>query len=227
MKRSILLALAALSLFSCSKSGGGNEPEPEKPTGPTVTINNVAYPTVSIGTQTWTSVNYRGTGGINYNNTSTVDEKQGKLYTLAEAKAILVPEGWRLPTLGDYQQLCTYLGGKSNNVGNIVDLADMLLSDGNSKKLISKEWTAAGGTNDSGFNAYPSGTIEQNAFYGMGTTTVFWTSSLNSGTYPYTITVTRRENDNYNGQTFNYFGTTYAYSTKLDRSCSIRFVKNN
>jgi uncharacterized protein (TIGR02145 family) len=226
MKRLILMATTALFLFSCSKSDNGTTTEPDKTTGTTVAINNVDYPTVKIGTQTWTSVNYRGAGGINYNNTATIDEKQGKLYTLAEAKAILVPEGWRLPTLGDYQQLCTYLGGKSNNVGNIVDLADMILSDGNSKKLVSKEWTAAGGTNESGFNAYPSGTIEQNAFSGKGTSTTFWTSSL-SGTYPYTITVARRENDNYNGQTFNYFGTTYSYITKLDRSCSIRFVKNN
>ncbi|UEG53439.1 hypothetical protein LLH06_00410 [Mucilaginibacter daejeonensis] len=41
MKRSILLAFAALSLFSCSKSGGSNGTEEVKPSTPLTPVHEV------------------------------------------------------------------------------------------------------------------------------------------------------------------------------------------
>ena len=145
MKKLLILTLvASATLFSCSKSST-SKPQ----TANTVTINGTAYNTVTIGTQTWTTVNYNGDGGVNYNNSSTNVAANGKLYTLTEAKAITLPTGWALPTQDDYTTL---------------------LATSSAFGLMSKSsWTTGGGTDVSGFNALPVGYYHHNAFDGTGT----------------------------------------------------------
>jgi len=77
MKKLLILTLvASATLFSCSKSSN------TKPTtANTVTINGTAYNTVTIGTQTWTAVNYNGAGGVNYNNSTTNNLNRISRYT--------------------------------------------------------------------------------------------------------------------------------------------------
>lgn len=153
MKKPFILALiTGLMLYSCSKK---RTPQPQNQN--TVTINGTAYNTVTIGNQTWTTVNYNGAGGENYNNNSSNVVAYGKLYTLAEAKAISLPTGWSLPTQGDYTTL---------------------LAATTAEGLMSKTgWSSAVGTNSSGFNAVPAGYYNQASFNGKGTDAIFLTSS--------------------------------------------------
>lgn len=214
MKRLLLLAATAFMLSSCSKSNNGSEPEPEKPIGTTVTIGNIAYPTISIGSQTWTTVNYRGDGGTAYNNASTVDAKQGKLYTWAEATAISVPNGWRLPTLVDYKALAASQGGTTSTISN------ELLNATNTKKLLSKDWTTMGGTNTSGFNALPVGVYYGNRFREQGTGTSFWTSLQTNTQTATAIHVIDHQDPSVT------FATSSDSENKTEKF-SIRFVKDN
>src|SRR5580698_8233523 len=137
-----VIIITGVMLTSCSKK---STPTPTQLSN-TVTISGTAYTTVVTGTQTWTTVNYNGTGGVNYNNSSTNNPNYGKLYTLAEAQAISLPTGWRLPTQTDATRLLVYAGATgTSNIG----------ADGDSTvsiKLKSKSaWTLTQGNNNSGF----------------------------------------------------------------------------
>ena len=115
-------------------------------------INGTFYPTVEIGNQTWTSVNYNGPGGVNYGDSLNNNAIYGKLYNYTEAEAISVPQGWRIPTRQDCLQLLINLGAKGN-MFNIYILPDTL-----TYQLMSlKTWMPALGTNITGFNAVGAG----------------------------------------------------------------------
>ncbi|WP_461450142.1 FISUMP domain-containing protein [Mucilaginibacter sp.] len=176
MKKLLLLAfLSGTTLFySCSKSSS------TKPTIPSTTAT--ITDTVVIGNQTWTSVNYNGSGGVNYNNSSTNDPTYGKLYTLAEAKAIVLPKGWHLPSTDDFNTLMKNLG--------------VTLQDGNGyyqpsqtvtlQLMSTSKWTLQSGGNNTGFSAYPAGfynTSESKGFSSQGTEADFITTSTLVG-YP-------------------------------------------
>src|SRR5688500_1131369 len=109
MKQQIFLLMlsASVAFTSCSKN---NDPTPEESN--TVEIAGTTYQTVKIGTQTWTTVNYNGTGGVNYNDGAN-DPTYGKLYSFQEVKAISgLPSGWRVPTEDDVKKLLSVVGTK-------------------------------------------------------------------------------------------------------------------
>jgi uncharacterized protein (TIGR02145 family) len=198
MKQLLALTLiAGITLASCSKKA--NTPNPQAIN--TVTINGAAYPSVKISSQTWTATNYNGTGGVNYNNSNTNIPNNGKLYTLAEANAIVIPDGWRLPTQDDY----TTLLASSSALG-----------------LMGKtSWTIGGGTNSSGFNALAVGYNHHNAFDGTGTDAVFITTS-ELADYPGIPSSFNIYQDNTGtGAVLSDFVV-----TATDRA-SIRFIKSN
>jgi uncharacterized protein (TIGR02145 family) len=222
MKQLIFLAcITSAILFSCSKK---SNPAPQQPSN-TVTINGTTYSTVVIGNQSWTTVNYNGTGGINYNNSSTNNSTYGKLYTLAEAKAISLPSGWRLPTEADATTLLTYLGATGNsNIG----------IDGDSTvaiKLKSKSaWTLTQGNNNSGFNAYPAGDENNGTYELLGEVTEFWTSSVDSynDQYIFGIYNDSEANGNYAPIIKNDTGMDYIPTGNVSTfRMSLRFVKDN
>jgi uncharacterized protein (TIGR02145 family) len=62
---------------------------------------------------------YNGPGGVNYNNDATNNAADGKLYTVAEAKAISLPAGWRLPAGNDFASLLNVIGEHSPRVGEV------------------------------------------------------------------------------------------------------------
>jgi len=88
------LFLFCLLFFTCSKNNDNTQISISCKNS--VSINGDSYKTVVIGTQTWTAVNYNVPGGENYNNGAT-NNTYGKLYTEAEASAIVLPAGRRLP----------------------------------------------------------------------------------------------------------------------------------
>jgi len=144
----------AILLSSCSKGGDSSQPTESGngnvTTTQTVSIGGTSYPTVKIGTQTWTSVNYNGSGGANY--TSANDPVYGKLYTVAESKAITLPAGWRLPTKADFETLVKNYAYKVD-----VDGFYNILPDGTKKLKSTTGWTIMNGDNTSGFSALAAG----------------------------------------------------------------------
>jgi uncharacterized protein (TIGR02145 family) len=132
-----------------------------------VTIGGKQYPVVKIGDRLWTGSNYEGPGGVSYDASNTRPE-YGKYYSKTELDAIVVPAGWRIPTLEDYTQLAQSYGIP----------VPSKLSDGEAiKSLISTaNWNNAKGTNTSGFNAYPANYIFNNSDPIEGDIAEFWTA---------------------------------------------------
>lgn len=177
-KLTLILSLAGTVFLGCKKS----DQEPDGPKLPikstdgsitgTVTINGTIYPTVVIGSDTWTSVNYNGLGGLYYK--SGIDPKYGKLYTLKEAQSIILPEGWRLPSESDFTKLM-------NNYDGTYGFESVWTSNETSTfNLMSKQdWKGNNNINDcnlSGFNAYPAGwyNVDFSYFVQLGYETAFW-----------------------------------------------------
>jgi uncharacterized protein (TIGR02145 family) len=76
----------------------------------------------------------------------------------------ICPNGWRLPTLKDFDSLCYYLGGKA--------------VAGEKLKSISGWYTITGsGTNESEMNCYPAGLSAGSFVSFVGQQTMFWSST--------------------------------------------------
>lgn len=132
-----------------------------------ITIDGKAYPIVVIGTQTWTSTNYSGTGGMSYDEAGSKPE-YGKYYTQTELASIPLPSGWRIPTQQDYTNLAAYYEISLPSHGTDTEAI---------KKLISQaHWNHVSGTNTSGFNAYPAGYTFGSEPPIDGDIVEFWTS---------------------------------------------------
>jgi uncharacterized protein (TIGR02145 family) len=172
MKRLITFTLLTVAIFaSCSKSNTSIKPQ-------TTTTTAVITDSVSIGSQTWTTVNYNGTGGENYANSSVNDPTYGKLYTLAEAKAIALPNGWRIPTTDDFNKLMVSVGATAQDSYGYYHVTQ----DEALELMSTTNWTSINGTNTSGFNAYPAGFFN-GGFDGKGEEADFITTSILAG-YP-------------------------------------------
>jgi len=185
---------------------------------PSVTMDGVKYPIVTIGTQTWMAANYNGgTAGVYYNN-DAANAAYGKLYSLAEVKAITPPAGWHLPTAAEYKTLFESQGVvfSGNDLGgNAYSSAAQLR-----KLMAASGWSGATqGTNTSKFNGVPSGYFEGGTFMEKGDAFVYWTST----------TVPSSSN---NGVYFGVFGgdgaSPYAYYNEIGTGVkfSVRFVKD-
>jgi len=211
MKKLLYLAcIAVTALAGCSKSS--NPPLTPLPTS--VTINGTAYPIVLINGQTWTTVNYNGPGGVNYDDSLVNTPADGKLYTVAEAQAINLPAGWHLPTAADYNQMLQSLGGNelgtTGNYSVTQNVAVQLMS--------TTGWTGTEGNDNIGFNARPVGYYSGPGaqFERAGTDAFFIidTSPANS-TIPLSLDVSL------NQTAVNH------YSDGTDNRMSVRFVKDN
>jgi uncharacterized protein (TIGR02145 family) len=151
-------------------------------------IDGNQYPTVIIGEQIWMSSNIKTTrfrdGTIidnviddrvwvsydfgspawsYYNHDRMNDDIVGKLYNIHTISNNLCPLGWRIPSDNDWSILANFLG-----------------VDAGHKLKINKGWSNNGsGSNESWFNAYPSGFRWSNgAFNYAGIYATFWTSTF-------------------------------------------------
>ncbi|WP_420147827.1 FISUMP domain-containing protein [Spirosoma sp.] len=157
--------ILCLLILTAGKQNQDNTPAPQ---ATTVSINGKDYPVRTIGNQVWTVANYEGPGGIAYG-TGNEKSEYGRYYTLDEAKAIVVPAGWRLPTRQDYTTLAESQG--------VVFSANRATAQEAIKKLTSTtNWRTIPGTNASGFNAYPAGYSYQNSAPIDGDISEFWTA---------------------------------------------------
>jgi uncharacterized protein (TIGR02145 family) len=180
MKRVFSVLALITVLTSCSKR---DNPKPNN----LVSINGTNYPTVVIGNQTWISVNYNGTGGVNYNDSIVNNPSYGKLYSIEEAKAIQLPTGWRLPSEADYINLIVSLGAKQ--VGPLTqDMGAYEIPKTTLSALMSTTgWVVSIGTNSSGFNAEPSGGYD-GSYFDKGYDCIL-ISPTNTGSQPNTFVI--------------------------------------
>jgi len=224
MKKLIFLTIITGVMFtSCSKK---NTPTPQQASN-TVSINGSTYPTAVIGTQTWTTLNYNGAGGVNYDNVTGNLTGSGKLYTYAEATGVQLPSGWRLPTQADCSKLLLFIGGSVDNNGNGTASGSI------AGKLVDPSWAYVYGDNSTKFDAFPfgfynsadatfEGSMNGNLDSKNGGGTTFWTSTpVPNNTMIYGFGIS----DYPEGST--QVLTAYLdYYRPADR-CSLRFVKDN
>lgn len=160
----VAVTLVMLS-FACKND---DDIVPDQDSSSEVTIEGAKYPTVKIGSQTWTTTNYAGPGGVPFDNNNSRPEF-GKYYLKEEVEAIALPAGWRLPTQQDYEKLASFQGlsipSNGTHTENIKSLTSTL------------HWNHVAGTNISGFNAYPGGYIFQDSAPLPGDIAEFWVSA--------------------------------------------------
>lgn len=217
----LTLVCLYLALTGCSKS---NQKPATQPTN-AVNINGTSYPTAKIGTQTWTSINYNGPGGVSYENFSN-NPNYGKLYLLSEARAIALPVGWRLPTSVDAVTLLSYLGAAITTDSGIVGDSSV------TKKIKSKDqgfWITKG-NNSSGFNAISGGEFisSYNDFTGLGMDAMFWLNSDGSGNPGSLEIIDVHDGGALITNTVGVYIFTSSYFSDVNKDMySIRFVKDN
>jgi len=217
MRKILLLMVASIAILSsCNQKY--NDPNPSGSgkvgTDTAVTIMGTVYPVIQVKSQSWTSVNYRGPGGIFNTGTGSQDIMQGKLYTPLEATQITLPAGWRIPTYDDYLTLLINRGATKNSDGSYsagLPVAQSLMA--------TSGWSEGGGNNYSNFNAMPTGFYHLGVFYGSGNGASFL-HCLTEGSAPdLALTI----GPGPSGQPFIYLGLVLIDGD----ACSLRFVKNN
>lgn len=153
--------------------------------------DTMIYQTVLIGSQCWMAKNldFDTVGSWFYNNNPMYEPYYGRLYNWSTAMHGAVasgsnpsgvrgvcPVGWHIPSIAEWQELITAIGG-SNNGGDLKSTATgFALGEWNPPNL--------GATNSTGFSSVPSGSGP--AFSLQGTDAYYWTSedaSISQGYY--------------------------------------------
>lgn len=177
---------------------GGDGSYSKPPTsGSYVQIGKQYYPTVTIGSQEWMSVNYDGgVGGLKH----PTKPQYGTFYKYADLpNMIKIPAGWRLPSRQDFIKLLASQGLTLNDWGS-TDGEDLA-----SKKKLGQLMSATGwkkqdgyANNRSGFNALPGNLQVTNGNpNGEGTNCLLWTSELNDDEIPYAFEIIQLPSDTY------------------------------
>ena len=169
------------------------------------------YKTVTIGTQTWMAENLRTTtyndgtsipnitdkdewavltkgGYCNYNNATSTDTiaTYGRLYNwYAVNTGKLAPEGWHVPTDGEWKELEMYLGMSQSEAD---DTGYRGTDEGGKlKETGTTHWNSpnTGATNASGFTAVPGGYRYggNGSFRSIGNAGAWWSATERTASY--------------------------------------------
>jgi len=135
------------------------------------------YKTVKIGKQTWMAENLNfetSSGSWVYKNDPSNEIIYGRLYDWETAKKVC-PTGWHLPSEKEWNELITFLGGKS-------------IAGSKLKEEGTDHWKNPnkGATNETGFSGLPGGYRNQNkGFHSIGSYGQWW-SATSDFTWPAT-----------------------------------------
>jgi uncharacterized protein (TIGR02145 family) len=158
--RSTIFSIIIIFLIACKDDS-------PVPSSEIIIIEGSDYETTKTGTLTWTTSNYAGPGGVNYDEFNSKPE-YGKYYSMAELDNITLPEGWRIPTEADYVALAEFYG--------ITIPGSISQSDAIKSLTSTTHWKHVQGLNTSGFNAYPGGYIFGDSDPMDGDIAEFWTN---------------------------------------------------
>ena len=202
------------------------------------------YPTIEIGTQCWMKTNLKCTHYANGNAISSTTSSAsyypgwdttaviGYYYNWAAAMKNtssssstpsgvqgICPNGWHLPSNGEWTQLFNYLKGQSiywsNNTSTYIAKAMAYPSYWTASNTNYTPGKDASTNNKSGFGAVPTGCSEYGDVTGFNIYAYFWSSTQSSSTNAYACTLS------YNTPTVS---TTAQAKTK---ALPVRCVKNN
>jgi uncharacterized protein (TIGR02145 family) len=123
-----------------------------------------SYKTVVIGNQEWMAenLNYGTVGSYCYSDLPTSCEEFGRLYTW-ETALYVCPEGWHLPTTGEFETLISNVGGK--------EVAGKMLKS-------TTRWYDGNGIDAFGFNILPAGRRDDDgSSHYAGMSTAFWSAT--------------------------------------------------
>ena len=130
------------------------------------------YSVVNIGKQYWMAENYAyktESGSWIYDENESKFEEYGRLYTW-EAARNNAPDGWHLPTVGDWDELTNHIKQSvgEENIGTALK--------NNSGWLPVDDNVTGNGTNSSGFAALPGGArfFVNGTFYNSGEVGYWW-----------------------------------------------------
>ena len=200
--------------------GGGGEPCPGVPT---VYYEGQTYNTVEIGTQCWLKENLNVgimiPGIQNQTNNSQIEKycynndpanctEYGGLYqwdemmqyVTTEGVQGICPNGWHLPSDGEWTDLTTYLGGES-------------IAGGKMKEAGTVHWAPpnTGATNSSGFTGLPGGYRSYSGGFDYLTEyATFWSSTEESSIYVWYRLLAYDNDGVYRGS----YGKTYGRSAR-------------
>jgi len=137
------------------------------------TRDNELYSLTNIGDQTWMTENLRfdppGETTWCYDDLESNCEVMGRLYHWGTALNVC-PDGWHLPSDGEWTVLTDFLGGES-------------IAGRKMKSTGLEYWQAPneGATNESGFNGLPAGLRTSAGVYSFYGATAYWWSSTGTG----------------------------------------------
>lgn len=172
-------------------SGPGTTPPSS---GSYVKIGDLYYPTATIGSQEWTTLNYAGPGGIK----DSDKPEYGTFIKAADLGSIPVPTGWRIPTRQDFvkllasQQLALEPWGMTPDDVPTTRALGALMSTTN--------WRRVDGyaTNATGFTAQPANirVLDGNP-HGEGLNCVLWTSERDDNNWPISFKIVQNTTTTY------------------------------
>lgn len=164
------------------------------------------YSAIEIGSQWWMAENlkFETEGSYCYNDDIGACATYGNLYTW-EAAQNACPDGWHLPSKGEFETMIEFLGGSDEAGGKLKDYE-------------TNKWRLpnTGGVNTSGFGALPSGMCYGDDNYsGQKFYTHFFTSTEYDKGEAYSLMLA-----------YDY-KKTYIYNYKKNYAVSIRCIKTD
>ena len=193
------------------------------------------YKTVKLGSQEWMAenLNYAAEGSLCYENDEKNCEKYGRLYNWEVAldtsnrgcgdnfsgcrlrsdfhpREGICPDGWHVPEHAEWDTLFAYADahGEGESAG---DALQAYYRDDYLEKTYSSDRF--------GFNVVPAGVFNGNEFSGLGTSTEFWTASIETTDWLSYISITPSTIHFVKGSGSN------VYMTHISHAVSVRCVK--
>ena len=193
------------------------------------------YKTVKLGSQEWMAenLNYAAEGSLCYENDEKNCEKYGRLYNWEVAldtsnrgcgdnfsgcrlrsdfhpREGICPDGWHVPEHAEWDTLFAYADAHGEGE-SAADALQAYYRDDYLEKTYSSDRF--------GFNVVPAGVFNGNEFSGLGTSTEFWTASIETTDWLSYISITPSTIHFVKGSGSN------VYMTHISHAVSVRCVK--
>ena len=160
---------------------------------PSITVNGIVYPYVSIAGLDWLCRNIADdSAGAPYRNSEEMSDVFGRYYSFEEAQTIC-PEGWRLPTDAEWRAMAESINSKSKaDEYEVIPAiaADLMVDALFNSNTMWEYWPEVGEiTNSSRLAILPcgytnlgaqaeNGSYPAAAFFGLNEYATFWTADL-------------------------------------------------